>query len=127
MTPALLNDLRAALEARRDALISEGDFQLEPTATGESSQDEDARPLGEMNQIIASERNKARADELREINVALRRIAAAPDDFGYCETCDEPIAPSRLKLIPWARFCVECQDTHDPTASAGRKHLLDFR
>lgn len=46
-------------------------------------------------------------DTLREIDAALRRI----DDgtFGVCEESGHPIPKSRLKAIPWARLCIECQ------------------
>jgi DnaK suppressor protein len=31
-------------------------------------------------------------------------------DFGTCLSCEEPIAPKRLNAIPWARYCVTCQE-----------------
>jgi RNA polymerase-binding transcription factor DksA len=42
---------------------------------------------------------------LHEIDAALRRI----DDgtYGTCEVGGEPIPPERLRVIPWARTCVE--------------------
>jgi DnaK suppressor protein len=33
--------------------------------------------------------------------------------YGICEDCEQNIAPARLKAIPWARFCVRCQDCRD--------------
>jgi DnaK suppressor protein len=33
--------------------------------------------------------------------------------YGICEDCEEPIAPARLKAIPWARCCVRCQEMRD--------------
>ena len=38
---------------------------------------------------------------------ALKRIEDGT--FGICEECDSPIAKTRLKAIPYARFCVKCQ------------------
>ncbi len=29
--------------------------------------------------------------------------------FGICEECDAAISKTRLKVIPYARFCVKCQ------------------
>jgi RNA polymerase-binding protein DksA len=45
--------------------------------------------------------------QLREIEEALARI----DDksFGQCEACHSAIASERLKAIPYARLCIECQ------------------
>lgn len=30
--------------------------------------------------------------------------------FGVCEECDHLIAKTRLKAVPYARFCVKCQE-----------------
>ena len=45
---------------------------------------------------------------LREINDALLRIE--DESFGDCEACPQPVAPERLKAIPWARYCLDCQE-----------------
>jgi RNA polymerase-binding transcription factor DksA len=42
---------------------------------------------------------------LVEIDDALRRLYDAPDTFGVCEACGEPIGAERLNLVPWARLC----------------------
>jgi len=44
---------------------------------------------------------------LIEIEHALRRIESG--SYGICEVSGEPIPISRLEVIPWARFTVECQ------------------
>ena len=43
---------------------------------------------------------------LREIAAALERIDNGK--FGKCEECHGEIAKSRLKELPYTRFCVEC-------------------
>lgn len=45
--------------------------------------------------------------QLRMIDEALDRIEAG--DYGVCLCCEEPIAPKRLQALPWAKYCVECQ------------------
>jgi RNA polymerase-binding protein DksA len=44
---------------------------------------------------------------LRDIDAALERL----DDgtFGVCESCNKLIPKTRLKAVPHARCCVECQ------------------
>ncbi len=37
-------------------------------------------------------------------------IAVSQGSYGICAMCDEPIAPKRLKTIPWATYCVHCQE-----------------
>jgi len=53
-------------------------------------------------------RNTIEMKLLREISDALRRIDR--DDYGICLECSEPISPKRLDAVPWARYCVTCQD-----------------
>ena len=32
------------------------------------------------------------------------------DHYGICLECDEPISAKRLEAVPWARYCVACQE-----------------
>jgi DnaK suppressor protein len=45
---------------------------------------------------------------LRQISDALLRIDH--DTYGTCMECEEPISTKRLDAVPWARFCVSCQE-----------------
>jgi DnaK suppressor protein len=45
---------------------------------------------------------------LREISDALHRIDH--DNYGICLECEEPISSKRLDAVPWARYCVTCQE-----------------
>lgn len=123
-----LQQLRARLVAARDELRDAGDIQIDPNRDDPTTTktDEDAQPLNEMNQVIASKRNAERAARLRLIERALVRLDADPDDFGLCEACDEDIAPRRLEVMPWARFCIACQQKRDPERGLGRRSLSDY-
>ena len=46
-------------------------------------------------------------EELREIDAALERIEET--SYGVCETCEKPIPKGRLKVIPYARLCIDCK------------------
>jgi DnaK suppressor protein len=48
---------------------------------------------------------------LRKVRGALGRIAEA--DFGVCMHCEEDISPRRLAAVPWAEFCIRCQEIAD--------------
>lgn len=52
--------------------------------------------------------NKRDWDVLKLVDAALDRITAG--DYGVCQRCEEPIAPRRLEVIPWAKYCVSCQE-----------------
>ena len=45
---------------------------------------------------------------LREIAGALHRMDH--DHYGVCLECEEPISPKRLDAVPWAKYCVTCQE-----------------
>jgi DnaK suppressor protein len=130
MNAAALRRHRERLLALKAEILAAGDITAEsaredPTAVGS---DEDAQPLAEMSQSIASSRNRNRSGVLERVLAALARIEEDPEAFGRCAECDEPIAPKRLELMPYVELCVECQQAKDgPRQSGGRKHLRDFR
>jgi RNA polymerase-binding transcription factor len=110
-------------------IINEGDLELEPARKdpSEVGGDEDEQPLAEMNQIIASKRNRARTDVLGRVVAALKRLEENPQDFGLCAECGEPIG-RRLEAMPYVELCVECQQERDGGPSTGRRrHLTDYR
>jgi DnaK suppressor protein len=50
---------------------------------------------------------EARTKERNQLDAALRRLAEGT--YGLCEDCETPIAPRRLRVLPFARRCIECQ------------------
>jgi DnaK suppressor protein len=52
-------------------------------------------------------RNSIDMKLLREIADALRRMDQG--SYGVCMECDEPISGKRLDAVPWAKYCVTCQ------------------
>jgi len=38
--------------------------------------------------------------------------------LGSCESCDRPISERRLQAIPWAKYCIDCQEAADNMRSA---------
>jgi DnaK suppressor protein len=53
--------------------------------------------------------NRMEVELLRDLEAALRRLDAG--NFGICQSCGEAIAPKRLAAVPWARFCIPCQES----------------
>jgi DnaK suppressor protein len=53
-------------------------------------------------------RNSIDMKLLREISGALKRIDLG--SYGVCPECEEDISVKRLDAVPWARYCVTCQD-----------------
>ena len=47
-------------------------------------------------------------DLLRDIDEALERLEQGR--HGICEPCGNAIPQARLKAVPWARYCIDCQE-----------------
>jgi DnaK suppressor protein len=126
--PADLDRYKDKLLALRSEILSEGDLAIEPARKDatEVGGDEDAAPLTEMNQVIASKRNRSRTHILAKVTAALGRIEQEPDMFGVCLECEEPIG-RRLELMPYADMCIECQSGRDDKPKLGsRKSVTDY-
>ncbi len=54
---------------------------------------------------------------LREVSDALIRIEHGT--YGVCAECEEPISAKRLEALPWARYCVTCQEQIAARIAAG--------
>jgi RNA polymerase-binding transcription factor len=90
------------------ASLSE-DFALQTARLREFTQlDADTGDPGEAYQRAALLTVTRRA--LEQITGALNRIAEGT--YGRCEKCDDSIPAERLEVLPYARFCVPCQQRH---------------
>ena len=47
-------------------------------------------------------------EQLGLVEEALDRLEAG--DYGTCSGCGDPIPAKRLRAVPWARYCVPCQE-----------------
>ncbi|WP_456403425.1 RNA polymerase-binding protein DksA [Hydrogenimonas sp.] len=56
-----------------------------------------------INEEILSSQQK----ELEEIDDALAKIQKGT--YGICEMCEEPIGMQRLKVKPFAKYCITCR------------------
>ncbi|MBF0558487.1 MAG: TraR/DksA C4-type zinc finger protein [Nitrospirae bacterium] len=50
-------------------------------------------------------------ESIRKIDQALKRLEDG--NYGYCDECGEEIGMERLKVIPFALFCRDCQETRE--------------
>src|SRR5262249_8276246 len=58
--------------------------------------------------------------ELAQIDSALDKIRH--DRYGRCETCDRPIAPVRLKALPYATECIGCARRDERRGAAASRN-----
>jgi DnaK suppressor protein len=109
MTKAELDKLKSILEAKQaelsGALRNRDEIAIEkaPDALDE------VQLAGERELAI---RNLDRdSNMLRQIRRALARIADGT--YGTCLHCEEDISPKRINAVPWAAYCIKCQEQVD--------------
>jgi DnaK suppressor protein len=55
--------------------------------------------------------------QMRQVRAALHRIQDG--SFGSCLNCEDEISPKRLKAVPWAAYCLSCQEMADQMQQNG--------
>lgn len=101
--------LRKQLEERRlelQEITATSRATRKPVELDQSMQGRLSRMDALQQREMALETQRRREIELSRIEAALKRIDT--EDFGYCVSCDEDIAPGRLKSDPSEPLCVEC-------------------
>jgi len=48
---------------------------------------------------------------LRQVKGAIARLEDG--SYGICMHCEEEINPKRLAAVPWAQYCIQCQELAD--------------
>lgn len=118
----------ASLQKSKKVLLQKSAVLLQAVSGAQASamMDYDDRPADEID--LALEQQTAAAStrisnglkfELERIKRALHRIESGR--YGICLDCDEPIAPKRLKALPEAELCVDCQEAQEFFSSATRR------
>ncbi len=69
--------------------------------------EEDQAPISHE-AFIHSRLNTLEYTDLRLVNEALDRLKAG--DYGVYMCCERPIPQKRLRALPWARYCVNCEE-----------------
>ncbi len=101
--------LRATIASRRaelQAKVSRIQQELRRGDTVQADLGDQAAASYDKNALQQEAEQASR--QLRLLDDALRRIDRG--DYGECLMCGREIALTRLKAIPWARYCVECQE-----------------
>ncbi len=99
---------RQMLVAKRQDVLSGLGIKFDTLARmGRVAEDEQAQISHD--EFVSLHLNSLDYAQLRLVEEALDRLDAG--DYGACLCCEEPIAPKRLRALPWARYCVRCQES----------------
>ncbi|MGH9624034.1 MAG: TraR/DksA family transcriptional regulator [Bryobacteraceae bacterium] len=99
---------RTLLLKKRNELLAEVKREPEALAANVQSPDAVEFAVKAAAQDLSARTADLRSRMLKEIDRALERVVRG--SYGVCESCGQEISPARLKAIPWARYCVSCQD-----------------
>jgi len=107
MSKLNLKDIKERLQKERELLIQKlqgNDLSVVAAASNENA-DLAVRNYSK-NVMLAVSENESR--QLTLIDEALLRLD--DEEYGTCQNCEKDINPKRLQAIPWARYCIECQE-----------------
>jgi DnaK suppressor protein len=108
LTKSRKEPFKVLLLKKRSELLAEVKRGPEALATNIQSPDAVEFAIKAAEQDLTARTADLRSQMLKEIDRALERVARG--EYGTCESCEQEIAPARLKAIPWARYCVSCQE-----------------
>src|SRR4051812_23957998 len=117
MDPHRYDELKAILEERRREIMSEVQGRMRDVrAEGAGSAVQGVLDAAESSELdIQDEIEFAliqmKAETLHKIEEALRRLEEGT--FGYCFECGEEISERRLRALPFAVRCKNCEEARE--------------
>jgi DnaK suppressor protein len=111
MDKKTLAKYKKMLEERRQSLIDA--YTKNKSMGTEAGGDEVAADMVDMATNASTKEflyslSNAEREMLKSVEDALERLDGG--DYGACEECEEKMTKKRLDAIPWARYCVACQE-----------------
>jgi len=102
------------LKSIKESLVAERDMLIEKLKDNDLSIDDAETPDPvdlavrnySKNVMLAVSENESK--QLLLVDEALLRVE--DEEYGLCQNCEKEINPKRLAAIPWARYCLSCQE-----------------
>jgi len=104
--------LRKILVAKREEILKEAKEEIGKFIRGENKElvetalDDGDWSVADLAEDLNLRKLTAHKESLNRIDEALRKLEDGT--YGICEDCGAEISEERLKLIPFAIYCVEC-------------------
>lgn len=109
--------LRNSLVRKREEFVKEAKSEISKYIRGETRQlvdtalDNGDWSVVDLSEDISLRQLSIHRETLLKIDEALRKIDEGT--YGKCEDCDEDISVERLKVLPFAIYCVDCQEKRE--------------
>jgi DnaK suppressor protein len=109
-----LEKYRKKLLEKRHEIVA--DFQKNVNYRKESVADDGTQDIADKanmayNKEFIFSLTDAERDQLQLIEEALARLDEGV--FGVCSSCNSEIKASRLEAVPWAKYCLNCQELQE--------------
>lgn len=104
---------REILKAKKDELYSQYQHDIK---VGQESTDDNADDFADRaNNSYNRETMFALSDVERKTMIRIDEAFLRLDNgsFGSCDYCSNAIGLPRLKAVPWARYCIDCQEREE--------------
>lgn len=108
---------RKKLESFKERLLARKkelrDAMARVEQDGRSAQEGEVQDFGDRATMTYAKETLFQQDTqehllLTEVEEALRRVDEG--SYGNCLECGDPIEEKRLDAVPWANFCMRCQE-----------------
>ncbi len=117
------SELKQMLEDRRRELMNEVQGRIRDVRT-EGVKDREVLDQGESSEVDIQEDIEfaliqMKSETLNKINEALRRVEERT--YGNCFECGDEIAQARLRALPFAVRCKDCEEARENAAQRERQ------
>ncbi|HEX3556125.1 MAG TPA: TraR/DksA family transcriptional regulator [Thermoanaerobaculia bacterium] len=102
--------LRQRLQNQRDEILNmyKQDLRAGQESADDGTEDIVDRANNAYNRELMFSLSDTERTTLLQIENALRRMEEG--SYGRCANCGQNIHILRLEAVPWARFCIDCQE-----------------
>jgi DnaK suppressor protein len=120
--------LRRELVLKRESIVREAKEEISKYIKGETRQlvdtalDDGDWSVVDLSEDISLRQLSAHRENLQKIDEALRK--ADEGTYGICEDCGEEISEKRLKILPFAIYCTDCQENREQLEQIARGERL---
>jgi DnaK suppressor protein len=117
------NELKKMLEERRRELLNAVQGKIRDVRA-EGSKDRDVLDQGESSEVDIQEDIEfaliqMKSETLTKVDAALRRLEEGT--YGDCFECGDEIAEARLRALPFAVRCKDCEEAREVAAQRERQ------
>jgi DnaK suppressor protein len=105
-----LDAIRAVLTDHKNQMLKlyEQDVRAGQEASDEGSDDVVDRANNAYSRELLFSLSDGERQTMLRIEEALQRVEQGV--YGTCTNCQREIRAGRLKAVPWARYCIDCQE-----------------